>query len=724
MKASRLPQRLRPVTGAARSPLFPINSGRAALVALAFAALAGCGGDADAPAPVSAKNYSVGGSVSGLKGSGLVLRNGSDALQVPADGAFAFAAPVAPGSGYAVTVASQPAEPSQLCSVNAGTGTVAHEDVRSVEVVCSTQSFAVGGTVAGLIGAGLVLQNNAGDDLGVSPASARFTFPMPVASAAHYAVTVKTQPAGQTCTVNDGTGKMGSLAIGNVKVVCADMTYAVGGTVRGLIGGKVMLRNNAGPALAVGNGQFMFPDGVAGGAAYAVTVSGLDLDAGAPQQTCSVNDGAGVVGASAVANVDVVCSVESFKVKGSVSGLVAAGLVLQNNAGDDLAVSADGAFEFAAPVASASSYAVTIKSQPRLPTQICTVGNGTGVVAAADIADVTVTCIRDSATIALIGVGGAQPAVEPRMIGANGTVGAAAAPGGATPGVPAAIDASSKTRTVNVAVGSSIQQFAVATPASAGLNLMNTLTTVSGQVVALRSDPNGRALLAATDTGAVETYLLDPESGLSTTPLPAHSAALAPVSTITFEPTGRFVYFTHSSAAYVSQYELMADGRLRSIGVAPIDTPAFAAAMHPDGLFYYATNLGTNRIFLYVPDAVSGGLRPNANYGYQKAGHMAVSADGKFLYVGKLNIPGAPAITRYAITAFGGISSIGATTITLQGASVANPRFEVDPSNLHLYALTGDRLETYSIQQATGDLAFVSSTPVGNPATFALSNAR
>ena len=39
-------------------------------------------------------------------------------------------------------------------------------DITEVEVNCTTNAYAVGGTVSGLSGSGLVLQNNGGDDGG------------------------------------------------------------------------------------------------------------------------------------------------------------------------------------------------------------------------------------------------------------------------------------------------------------------------------------------------------------------------------------------------------------------------------------------------------------------------------------------------------------------------------------------------------------------------------
>ena len=87
--------------------------------------------------PGGTTTYTVGGSLSGLHGSGLKLQlNGGDDLLPTADGSFTFATPLADGSPYEVTVATQPTAPAQTCTVTNGSGTVSGADVTDVEVAC------------------------------------------------------------------------------------------------------------------------------------------------------------------------------------------------------------------------------------------------------------------------------------------------------------------------------------------------------------------------------------------------------------------------------------------------------------------------------------------------------------------------------------------------------------------------------------------------------------
>ncbi|WP_206212380.1 FG-GAP repeat protein, partial [Wenzhouxiangella sp. XN79A] len=124
--------------------------------------------------------FTVGGTVSGLAGSGLVLQNnGSDDLQISANGSFVFATPLDDLSAYAVTVLTPPTGPSQTCSVSNGSGNLAGANVTNVTVDCVTDTFTVGGTVSGLAGSGLVLQNNGSDDLQIN-ANGSFVFATPL----------------------------------------------------------------------------------------------------------------------------------------------------------------------------------------------------------------------------------------------------------------------------------------------------------------------------------------------------------------------------------------------------------------------------------------------------------------------------------------------------------------------------------------------------------------
>src|SRR5579864_3592975 len=223
--------------------------------------------------------FTIGVTVSGLKGTGLVLMdNGTDKLTITGNSSFTFASTVASGGTYAVTVQTQPSNPTQTCAVASSSGT-ATANVTGIAVTCTTNpvTATIGGTVSGLVAnSSVILQNNGGDSLTIT-ANGAFTFKTPVTGADVYAVTVVTQPVNpnQICTVTGGSG-VATANVTNVAVNCV-LSYTIGGTVTGLVGTGLILQNSSTTeqltiSPANGNQPFTFKNLVPTGTAYTVTI--------------------------------------------------------------------------------------------------------------------------------------------------------------------------------------------------------------------------------------------------------------------------------------------------------------------------------------------------------------------------------------------------------------------------------------------------------------------
>ncbi|PBI95128.1 Serine/threonine-protein kinase PknD [Variovorax boronicumulans] len=100
--------------------------------------------------------------------------------------------------------------------------------------------------------------------------------------------------------------------------------------------------------------------------------------------------------------------VVNHSIGGTVTGLEGR-LVLQNNAGDDLQLSADGKFTFATTLVEGSDYKVSIRTQPLW--QFCTVTKDTGK-ASADVSDVTVACSAAAAKVETLAGSGSPGAAN------------------------------------------------------------------------------------------------------------------------------------------------------------------------------------------------------------------------------------------------------------------------------------------------------------------------
>jgi uncharacterized repeat protein (TIGR03803 family) len=331
--------------------------------------------------------YSLGGTIAGLgSNTGLVLANGNDTLTVPA-GATSFTMPtsVAYTSSYAITAQTQPA--GLACAVAKGTGTMPAAAVTNISVTCTGLPFTLGGTISGLGNfTGLVLSNGT-DTLSVSGSATTFTMPKPVNFATPYSVTVKTAPAGMTCTVTNGSGTMPAANVTAVTVACSDQSYSLGGTISGLTSNGLVLANGT-DTLHVSSGATTFAmlTKVAFTSSYAVVIQTQPS-----ATTCSVANGSGTMGPGNVTTVSVTCAVATYTVGGTINGLSATGLALLNNGNDATNIGANATqFTMHSGVAQGNTYTISLKTQPAGET--CTVANGTGAVGSGNVTSVTVSC--------------------------------------------------------------------------------------------------------------------------------------------------------------------------------------------------------------------------------------------------------------------------------------------------------------------------------------------
>ena len=190
-------------------------------------------------------------------------------------------------------------------------------------------------------------------------------------------------------------------------VTKTEATYTVGGTVNGLSGTLVLENNGSEPLTLRADGTFTFPVREHTGMSYSVTVQTQPAT-----QTCTVSKGSGAISNSNITNITVTCSTNAYKVGGTTTGLAGSeSVVLQNNGGDNLTVSANASFTFTTPVAQGSTYSVTVLTQPS--TQTCTVTNGSGTMSGANVTNVRVTCGNNAYTVGgtLSGLAGGQSVV-------------------------------------------------------------------------------------------------------------------------------------------------------------------------------------------------------------------------------------------------------------------------------------------------------------------------
>ncbi|KTC92098.1 NHL repeat-containing protein [Legionella cincinnatiensis] len=257
----------------------------------------------------------------------------------------------------------------------------------AMEVVAS--AYTIGGSISGLTTSGLILQNNGSDNLSVPAGATSFQFSTPVAAGGSYDVTIVQQPTGLTCTINNASGTDIMANVTNISIVCSVTTYTIGGSISGLTASGLVLQNNGGDNLSVPANatSFQFATPIAEGGSYAVTIQQQPTGL-----TCTIDNATGSNVMANVTDISIVCSVTTYTIGGSISGLTADGLVLQNNGGDNLSVPANAtSFQFSTPIAEGGGYEVTVLQQPS--GLKCSVNNGSGSNVMADVTDISVTCV-------------------------------------------------------------------------------------------------------------------------------------------------------------------------------------------------------------------------------------------------------------------------------------------------------------------------------------------
>ena len=165
-----------------------------------------------------------------------------------------------------------------------------------------TPTFTVSGTVSGLTGSGLTLTNGS-DSVAVNANATTFTFPTAVTQGNSYAVAVKTQPNGATCTLTGASGTV-SANVTTVQVACVPIKHLLGGTIAGLTAGGLVLANGAdtvGPSS--GATSFAFAQTIAEGNTYAVSVQTQPSGA-----NCTVAGGSGTMGTTDINSIQVTCT--------------------------------------------------------------------------------------------------------------------------------------------------------------------------------------------------------------------------------------------------------------------------------------------------------------------------------------------------------------------------------------------------------------------------------
>jgi 6-phosphogluconolactonase len=668
----------------------------------------GGGGSPPPPPPPPVTTYTVSAAVTGLAGSGLtLLNNGGDGKAVSANGSVTFATALANAAPYAVTVGAQPTTPSQTCTVTNGSGTVAGANVSDVAVNCATKTFAVGGTVSGLTGTGLVLANNGADNLTVTGGA--FTFATALASGTAYAITIATQPSNpsQNCAVSSGSGTVTTANITNIVVNCAINKFTIGGSVSGLSGTGLQIQNNGGDTLSVTqNGSFTFATSISSGANYAISVSTSPFN---PIQLCTLTNGAGTVGSADVTNATLDCKTQNPRVAFSLNlyggstnvyltdaasgqlrlrSVIKAGTTPINFLGDKA-----GKFLFYLNQG-------TAQSPPNIPPIPQTSSSVSAFVLDPPTGDA-----REVAGSPYPTSSGLPAATGLTLLPGDGFI---------------YVTNSSLNNVEGFAVGATGTLTSVGSPFPTGAG-PNPVTFDSAGHFAYVSNQT---------SSSVFVYSVNSTSGALAEIQADRVATGVSPSAVFLTADGKFAYVLNGTAS-ISAFSVSASsGALTAVAGSPFPVPSVGGVgsnpllsmiFNPNGKSLYIKNdggTGTGSLAAFSIDSATGALAPLSGspftLGISATGLAGLDPAGRYLYVAN---QGACTVANGCITSFTSTGSISAFSLDVAGVptalagltAVTPPPYQVsvDPSGRFLYqaSISANEVISYSIDQTSGALA-------------------
>ncbi len=530
-----------------------------------------------------------------------------------------------------------------------GDGLVITVNTLTPPVVTNT----VGGTVSGLTGTGLVLQNNGADNLAIS-ADGAFTFATAASAGDPYNVTVLTQPAGQICTVANGSATVqGNIA--NVSVTCLatnSTLYSIGGYASYKNKGAVVLQNvsPAGTETITVNADnyFTFPTKILSGSPYSVTV--LTPPTG---QTCTVLYGNGTSSAGnwQMAAMQVECADIPPPKLVLVTNMGAATMSTYSADGTTGALTSKGM-----ATTGLTPFAVALEPCSRYASVNGTTDftNATPFAFVANATDNSVTSYTTSTAK------GTATLVANSVVSVNNPYGIA-------------IDPSCRRFAWVVDfIGSTVSTF-IYSDTTGVLSAVGAPVATGANPYAIAVDMAGNYVYVANETGnSISVYSVDGLNGGNTGALTLVAstigdAVLSPHSLVV-DRSGKFIHAVSSVGNKVVTFGIDAATHALSVaGSANTGVNPEAIVVHPNGSFLYVANTGASSISIFSIDPTTGSLTAVGTQVVNGAGAagLAIGLGGKTLYVANMN---SSSVSVYSInTSTGTLTSLGAGLSTGPG---------------------------------------------------------
>jgi len=396
----------------------------------------------------------------------------------------------------------------------------------------------------------------------------------------------------------------------------------------------------------------------------------------------------------------------TYSVGGTVTGLAAGkSLTLSGVNGDTAVVSANGAFTVSSGLADATPYNVTVFAQPA--GQTCTVQNGSGTIAAANVTNVAITCVQAQFVVVPNNI---DLTISVYRIDPNTGV-LAAVPNSPFPSVNQINDiAFLPSGLVGYAIAgdnSTVVGFRLdpVTGALAAIPGATALTLPGPEVIAMH--PSGKGLFVGVLV-SVATYGIDAAT-YALTPSTTQPSGMSSATTgLTVSPDGQYVYAMNAmpDLLWSMPFDAMT-GVLSTPNTAPsLGARPGGGAVSADGRSLFFANLFSNSLGIGLIDTSTGMVAAVADFPTAAAGPTDVALAPSFAYVLGSMSNSIEVFRRNLATGLVDFS-VGSTP-----ASVTGQRLRIEPNGRYLYtpSYTGP-VYGFEINATTGLLTPLPGSP-------------
>jgi 6-phosphogluconolactonase len=455
----------------------------------------------------------------------------------------------------------------------------------------------------------------------------------------------------------------------------------------------------------------------------------------------------------------------NYTVSGVVSGMIGSGLVLQNNNGDDLAISDNGAFSFTSTLTDGAAYSVTVKTQPTNPPQTCTVSNPSGTINSGPVNNVVVNCYMGSGPVTVDPSGkfayvsnyklttGNVSAYAINLDSTSSTydygaliLPAANVTAGTNPN-PVTVDSSSQFAYVSNAGSDNIGAYTIGSngvlsPLSPAANATVATGTFPNRVKVATIGSNQYAYVSNMGSNDIYVYAINfgvaelTDGSLRVLQSKIATSGISPTA-VTIDPLVKFAYVVNMVSGTISAYTIgqsasTAPGELTAVGSPFVTgTNPVSITIYKDlsgkEYAYVANRLsGTGNIWAYTIDTDTGVLTSSTINPTTSAGNnpnpvtvYEYSSGNACAYVSNI---GDGTISVYTIDSAGSLGSAATQTITAGGTSTyPNPVVVYEDLSGNAYAYVSDwgdgNIRVYDISSSDGKLSFNSSVNFGTGLT-------